>query len=435
MSFKKFPALYTLDSKKKVRIFECSVEQGMKVENDPDINSLDLVEGISICTSTGLLGGKLIKQTIFVKQGKNKGKTNETTPLSQALLQADSLWREKQEEGYKSIKIIAEKLNCNPEIITETEGWISEALKRVPQAAYTNSNWDELPMLAKKWKDIKVPSFPYFAQPKLNGVRCLVKWDKQKQVMRLISRGGSYYKLPRLEEQILKLMMELNEKMGKVDFLFDGEIYVHGIPLQEISGASRKEESGLFVSNTWLEYHIYDVINLENIKETQVQRHQTLCAVRAFNKQTHIKIVDTYTAENNERVSELHDRFVSEGYEGLILREEHAEYCFNERSKGLLKVKQYQDEEFEIIGCSIDTNKSIGESFCFTLKNNINDLTFNSRPTGTEEQKEEWYNNIIKYHRKKATVRFFERSKDGLPQQGSVQHKLTEVLHIRPKGE
>jgi ATP-dependent DNA ligase len=161
-----------------------------------------------------------------------------------------------------------------------------------------------------------------------------------------------------------------------------------------------------------------------------------LCLINLINDQPHIRIVETTPEVNDhEQVKFLHDKYVADGYEGLILRTEHGEYTFNERSKSLLKVKQYQDEEFLIIGSEIDENKDIAKSFVFVLKNNINDLTFKARPTGSNEQKYLWYAKPQLWINKKATVRFFERSKDGLPQQGSVQHKLTEVLHVRPKGE
>lgn len=110
MSNKVFPRLYTLDSKSKIRVFDCKVESGMSATLVGDTFESSSTDGICITTATGLLGGKLVEQRTFVKQGKNKGKSNESTPLSQALLEADSLWREKWQEGYKSIENLENKL-------------------------------------------------------------------------------------------------------------------------------------------------------------------------------------------------------------------------------------------------------------------------------------------------------------------------------------
>lgn len=195
----------------------------------------------------------------------------------------------------------------------------------------------------------------------------------------------------------------------------------------------------MFASNSWLEYHVYDIIDTTK-KLKQSERSELLRDLRNHitNYTTSVRTIETTIVHNREEVQQLHDEYVSQGYEGLILRDGDGKYEFNQRSKSLLKVKEYQDEEFQIIGCGYDENKAtIGESFYFVLKNNKNDLTFKSRPTGTSEMKEHWFNNISDYIGKKATVRFFARSNDGLPTQGVVRHKDTEVLvkHIRPNGE
>jgi len=39
-----------------------------------------------------------------IKIGKNIGKSNETTPMEQAISQAHSDWNSKRDEGYKSLK-------------------------------------------------------------------------------------------------------------------------------------------------------------------------------------------------------------------------------------------------------------------------------------------------------------------------------------------
>jgi len=121
-------------------------------------------------------------------------------------------------------------------------------------------------------------------------------------------------------------------------------------------------------------------------------------------------------------------------------------YDYSFRSKSLLKVKEFLDEEFMIIGCECDTtsNKLIGESFVFVLENNRSLLqsdttannTFKARPMGTLEDKLNFYSNIEKLKGKMATVRFQERSNDGIPIQGHVR-KESKVLvqHIRPQGE
>jgi len=409
---KKWDNLYTLDTKGKVRVFEC-----------------ELTDTNTIITRTGTLGGKLIVKTDYISQGKGGN-----TATQQAFNEATSLWNEKWDEGYKSAKIL---LNSDFEV-DESEKTIRMILLATPKASQTNRNWDYLPQLAHKWKDIKNPNFPYFIQPKLNGVRCLSKITNQGVL--LCSRGGKYYSIPIIQNELSELFIKIEEisngTIKKENILFDGEVYVHNVPLQDISGAARKIETGFINSNDWLQYHIYDIIDISNLKDTQKDRMQILHAL-GINSYRSIKFVSTNTVNNKEEVKEYHDIYINNGYEGAILREMQGEYKFNERTRNLLKVKEFLDEEFEIIGHEADEN-NVGESFVFILKNNTNDLTFKARPTGSINMKVNWANNIHKFKGRKATVRFQERSKDGLPIQAHVRSKDTKCLiieHIRPTDE
>jgi hypothetical protein len=454
METKTWPTLYTLDSKRKIRIFNCKVVSALEKLSQQSILDTEIVdsEAYYIITSTGLLSGKQTEQQELVKIGKQK-----RTIKEQAIFQANSLWERKTEEGYKSIPLLCEKESIGN---IGGEGAILNYYRKHPEAAYTNSKWDELPMLAHAVKKVKNLKFPMLGQPKLNGVRGLAKfktWQDSHYLMqgevKLISRGGTYYEIIHILSQLgdlSKLLWDNNILRG--NYILDGELYKHGIPLQEISGASRKEESGLFTSNNWLEYHIYDVIDLNNINATQEYRRALLFNIESKVKERfpNIKFVQTWAISDIGAVKADHDQCVAEGYEGLMLRDLSSSYKFNERSTGLLKVKEFQDEEFEIVGWEIDESKTIEESFVFVLRNNQGKMsafgshsshTFKARPTGTDEMKRTWYNKCIEHPHsilnKKATIRYFERSKEGVPTMGHLQHKETPCLMecIRPNGQ
>lgn len=426
----KLPILYTLDSRGKVRIFECETYEGLVTEII-DQSTFAGHDYSIITTRTGLLNGKLIEKKEIVSNGK-QGRNL----VEQAEFQAKSLWNEKWDEGYKSKEVLTAKLVSilgGQPIYDEIV--LSFAIKHCPEWAYTNSQWDELPMLAHKFKDIRNPEFPYYAQPKLNGVRCIVKSDKFDTV-KLCSRGGQYYLIKHLEKALSSLFTQLEGIRTNEKYILDGEIYKHGIPLQDISGAARSEDTSMFASNNWLEYHIYDVIRDGKAFWDQTNRILDLNEIGELLKDNpYIKVVETTMIGSKSAITSVHDRFILEGYEGLILRHPKGEYEFNQRSRNLLKVKQYEDAEFIIKGSAMQTSEP--ESFVFILGNDINNEVFKARPTGTLAQKEEWHHNINNYIGKKATVRFFERSKDGLPLQACVQSKLTPILieHLRPDGE
>src|SRR6478609_6047858 len=69
-------------------------------------------KGAELIQEAGLLDGKLVKNAKFCT-GKNIGRSNETTPEDQALLELESTWLSKKDEGYfetisevDSIKVI-----------------------------------------------------------------------------------------------------------------------------------------------------------------------------------------------------------------------------------------------------------------------------------------------------------------------------------------
>lgn len=422
-----FETLYALDKKGKIRVFECAFK--LIIHSDTHYE---------IITQTGLLGGKKTVKRSIVTKGKGT-----RTIKEQVQLEANALWKEKRYEGYKTIEELKSKVSLvrgqpvNDVQIALEQTHVQNAYKAIGIDFNSNPDWHPLCMLAEKWKDHKDKiEYPVIVQPKLDGVRCTAFKDSTGKI-RLMSRGGEYYQVPHIEK-ILEEYYNSNQNL----VYFDGEIYKHGIPQQTISGAVRTEvDNNLFgdAKQEWLEYHIYDVIPMDyNLKQLnrELLRTQIFRWFKKEDKLDNIKFVGSMIANSEEEVIALHDNYVDQGYEGAMVRDQEAEYLWSFRDKRLLKLKAFEDAEFEIIGYEIDPHKSIGESFVFILKNDINDRTFKARPTGSNEMKEEWFklmNHEGSVHYgglvgKNATVKFKGRSVDGIPVHGSVRHKDTKCL-------
>ena len=418
--------LYSLDKRGNIRIFKVGY---FKKTQSPFC---------VIRTSTGIAtSNKLVNACRLVKSGKNIGKKNETSIWEQTIKEATSLWQEKLNEGYKSKKMIVEKFSLDVKNVKEVD---IEYLFTLGDIQYnTTEDWNELPMLANRYKNqkkkIELDNL-ILAQPKLNGVRCLAKLKDDEII--LMSRGGQYYNVDHIQKQLKVLLADVARKINALikvspidSIVFDGEIYKHNIPLQFISGAVRKEETGLFKSDNWLEYHIYDVA-VPSFK--QIDRLKILSMIKDsvdMNNYPAIKIVYTSAIKTkHENIKSAHDKCIKAGYEGLILRKFGGKYSFSFRSNDLIKVKEFQDKEFIIIGCKVDNNKTVEESFVFYLKNDINEKTFYARPTGTAAMKSYWFNHRESWEGKRATVRFQERSSDDLPIQAHVRSEKTNCLTI-----
>ncbi len=84
----------------------------------------------------------------------------------------------------------------------------------------------------------------------------------------------------------------------------------------------------------------------------------------------------------------------------------------------MIKVKMYQDEEFEII----DYQEGLrDEDFCFICQTDTG-KPFAAKPIGDRELKASYIENIDNIIGLKGTVKFFEWSKEGVPLQPVFQN-------------
>ena len=90
------------------------------------------------------------------------------------------------------------------------------------------------------------------------------------------------------------------------------------------------------------------------------------------------------------------------------------EYELAQRSRGLLKYKDFQDAEFEIIGASEGSGKFKGCVIwkCATESSGEFDVV----PKGTLEQKKEWFEKKKDFIGKMLTVKFQSFSNKGIPE-------------------
>jgi hypothetical protein len=403
-----YPPVYALDKSGKIRYFQTHLRP-------LNIYSQDEPDAYELATITGLVGGKPSQKLTIIKKA-NKG----NTIFEQAKVAINKEFTDKLNEGYKSVGDLLSYAAARD--IPIPDGADVAEMYRVLKIKYnTDTRWYPLPMLADKYEKHKNKvAFPGYVQPKLNGVRCLALWDKDDDKVVLVSRGGKTYQIPFLEAQ-LKPFFQTNPHT-----ILDGEIFCKGKRLQTISGAARREKD----APDWLEYHVYDIVSDEP-QSARLEKADTMVFILRMQwNAKNVYSVPHHPVASHDEIKQWHDYYVSEGYEGLMYRNPSGRYGVSFRVTELLKVKEFLDEEFEIIGGKITEGKTIGESFVFELRNNTNDKTFFARPTGTVEEKEYWYANFLSYIGLKATVRFQERTADDLPHQGHIRSDNTKCLTI-----
>lgn len=346
---------------------------------------------------TGQFAGKITTQPEkIIEKGKAK-----RSLLQQAELEFNSLIKKATDKGYKKLTDLT---NIKWEKITVEE------ISSVVPSIKTDSNGNIKPQQAKAYKDCStnVLNKQRYASRKLDGVRCLMKWDKESGEVKSVSRGGGDYDIPTTNLRNNETLIEIFKE--NPDLILDGEIYVHGWILQKISGTARLK--------TWdeercsqLEYWVYDVAD---VKLTFDDRYDILESLRdTLGEEDGFEIVEHIVLEGWEENKKYHDRWVSEGFEGLVSRHADKVYEPGKRNSDWIKLKEYQDDEFEITGISEGLRI---EDLCFTMITKKG-KEFKAKPIGNRGYKQDIYDNWPSYVGKWGTVKFFDISEDGIPTQ------------------
>jgi len=385
-SLPSFPILYGLDSKNKIRMWSVAVEDQKGIG--------------AIITTHGLLDGKQQTNTRLVTKGKNIGKKNETTPVQQAINEAQSDWTKKTEAGGMSEKMPKAEAKDDDDKSVASTSSAKEAKAILKEGDIPH------PMLAhdfnKRGKNIK---FPAFAQKKLDGVRCIAISGKG-----LYSRTGKPF--PHLDH----IRKEINS-LPKGTIL-DGELYSDTLTFQEIVGLVKKET--LKPADTEKIKQIYLCV-YDTIRDgTNAERNEWLNDLFKTHKFADLKLLPTDIAHNLEDIKRLHATYVADGYEGLILRNKAGLYKIGHRSADLQKYKEFQDDEYTIVGFKEGDGLEKGCVIWIcevpsAPKGTKEKKQFAVRPRGSHEERAEAYKTASDQIGKKLTVRFQELTDDGIP--------------------
>lgn len=326
--------------------------------------------------NTKKLGGKETVRIVLV-EGKNIGRANETSVMEQAEKEMAARIQKQLDKGYVTTMEAAD------EPVVNSVGMPQPVLATVLEKVNPNSiDWETA-----------------YLQPKLNGHRCMYKDGM------LYSRGGKEIKLPHI---LASIKGELLDK-----YALDGELYIHGMPLQQIGSLIKKpREESLEV-----EYHVYDS------HEDSLDFFQRYVApLSQLSTCGALKTLATIKVNNMEEVYKETAYWVKLGYEGSILRHGKGSYEFGKRSRKLLKVKTYIESEAEILGFRskqpvIKEDGTRFEVICFVLKNNFGGANFEVTAPGSEQEVHQQWIDCESYVGKQMTFKYFEMSTGKVPQQ------------------
>lgn len=323
----KLPTLYKKTSTGAIQFW--TIEGGLNYIGGPDA-----VEACVVTTygQVGTESPQITKDVI--KAGKNIGKKNETSDVEQATAEAKAKWEKQKKKGY----------------VESAEGAQAGELDALIEGGV-------VPMLAHKFSEqAHKVKYPASAQPKLDGIRCIA-----------IVKDGACTLWSRTRKPITScphIVQELEAIFESRDVVLDGELYNHELKsdFEKIVSMVRQEKPA--PGHEIVQYHIYDQV----LDGTFAERYESLVNIFEMNEPYSLHLVDTISVETEDRVLAAFEHFKSEGYEGVMVRNDGSKYV-NKRSYDLQKVKEFDDAEFTIIGIEEGRGKLQGHVGSFICRN------------------------------------------------------------------
>ena len=324
----------------------------------------------------GQVDGKLQTTHRDFTEGKNIGKKNETTPLEQCCSEIQKKWADKKEK----------------ERYTEDDESKEVGTKIFPMLAHVYD-----PKSKTKVKNPIV--YPCFVQPKLDGLRCLIYMADGKIVTQ--SRTGGIFTTMDHITTGLKPFFDLQPTV-----ILDGELYTNQYPFEELVGLiKRKNVDDPRIRE--VHFHIYDIVSSKGYAE----RRQFILDNQHLFPAT-FEIVKTEEATTVDDFKTKFTEYVQEGYEGIMLRNKKGAYV-NNRSHDLQKYKEFEEDEFRIVGFREAEGRDSGTVIwrCATKTGD----EFDCRPVGSVEHRKQLFQNAQANVGRMLTIKFQELSEKGIP--------------------
>lgn len=329
-------------------------------------------EGPEIIVTQGQLDGK--KQSYrTLCEPKNVGRANETTASEQASLEAASKHAKKKKSGY----------------VEDPSGEIQILLPQKVKTYVGNE---------------KKITFPAYSTFKANGVNGTY-WLKDGKLI-LTSRGGDEYPpIPHLEPLVKKAMLSLGTDC------FNGELYIHGEHLQDITSAVKKPKE----LSKQLTFIVFELPNIDKSYTEKIEELKKIVSYtdnpdNPFERSHYLSYFGCLEVNSHEDVESHYNLAMEAGYEGTVIYNADAEYKFNERSSSVYKYKKAQDAEFQIVAYEFDKNNHV----VYTCKTSEN-KSFKVKRKGTAAERELDAQNASDNLGKWLKVEFEVLSKDNIP--------------------
>ena len=375
-------------------------------------------DNVSYTPSSGYVGGAITETLPTFVEQKNVGKANETSLEQQVLNEVSSKIQYQIDHGY-SYEIPSEE-------------------KRFEVS------------LADKYSDRQEKGkldFPYFIEPKLDGLRCYIKMVDGE--IRMFSRGHKeFVSCPHIKEnEFVKKFFETYP-----DAILDGELYNHELKddfnkIVSLVKKTKPKPEDLKESAKFVQYHCFDSYYPSEPQLLYTERKTRLLNILQQNNWVghHFDDVNkdsfylvgvgwvhhffggwklelSYEVYNEILVEHYIEGAVNRGYEGIMLKKD-VPYFFG-RSFDMLKYKKFKDAEYKIVDFEEGKGNLKGIAAAVICETD-NGEKFKAGVTGTQDYARNLYENRNEYVGKLATIKYQELTpmkdgKGGVPRFGKM---------------
>lgn len=339
------------------------------------------IEGNELITNGGVSGGKNRRNVIDVRLNKSG-----RTWIEQALQEAQSRHKKKQQEGYSPDEENTDTREFSPMLAEQANDYIDDLI------------------------------YPVSVSAKLDGVRASTWLDSNNNIVMKSRKGHDFKFLDKIKESTHELLSSLYKKYPGA--ILDGELYNHEFKFEKINGISKRtvnphpEEDQLY-------YYIFDVYFPKHKFMGFVERIN--CVIDASygidrEKYNHYEIHESHSVWSIDSLMMEYHRLLDKGYEGIMVRQltpkEHSTYQMC-RTKNLLKLKPTLDEEGIIIGYDHEVQMNTPLVVWKVVDPRGN--KFKLRPRGTYQERSKMFRIAHKCIGKQYTYTFLSLTAQGVP--------------------
>jgi DNA ligase-1 len=361
------PTLYKRTKTRKVQTWQIEFEDG------------------KLRTITGQKDGKKNTSKWTVCEPTNEGRSNARNAEQQAEAEAQARWTLKRNENY-----------FESEDDIDGEDVFLE------------------PMLAEKYEELEEDlEFPVIAQPKLDGIRCIISREG------MISRNNKPFDCaPHIIEELRELFEDYP------DLKLDGELYNHKFKedfnkiVTLVTTEDPKKKAKLVGSKDLIQFWIYDI---QELGPTFLERYEKIKELKEnyFKDSESLIVTPTKIVKDQKTLDKLFEQWLKEKYEGQMIRLDDG--YEHRRTWSLMKRKPLLTDEADIIDLIEGKGNRSGGVGKFVLRL-ANGIEFKANVIGGQEYYEMIWKEKEKYKNKhKATFDYQNLTPKGKPRFARVK--------------